>query len=283
MVRTSERKGWKYLLELAESDSRDDRQVALIRAYSWVEHALGASGLHRRKEPVASLLLKAHREGLLPATLSIDTMRKAVNTRHLAAHMDTVPGPTECHEAVEALCDTWHSLKRSYVTASNAVEAARMIMSVVGVLSISLYGSLARNSPQPNDIDLLVFDDGRYSHSVNRSDLAYPDRVRLTRTSLRLLGLHQSPLEHVVNCRWIDIMLINGTLFGADGGHTRMVAKCQPDPYFFLNIAPDVRDYSMNGNCFVDTRVELFLKLREVIQTLCEMGLPILMGKESRL
>lgn len=271
-MKFAERKGWTHLYELAQANERELRQISLIRAYSWVEHALGAVGLRRGRDPVSKLLYQAYEREYFSVGLRIEAVRKAIQTRHLAAHMDTVPKLEDCLEAVKVLCDVWECLRNHYVTISNAATIAQKIFSKEGILSVSIFGSLARGESEPKDIDLLVLDDGRYSDNVDPLDHQYLDTAKLTRTALKLLDLLHFPFPHVINCRWFDIIILNGTLFGKDLEYTRSIAKYQPDPYFFLNIAQDIRDYDLHANCFIDTNIFVFLELRNVGHTLRKIG-----------
>lgn len=271
-MKFSERRGWSHLEEMAGKQERELRQVSLIRAYSWIEHALGAAGLRRGRDPVSKLLFQAFEKKLLSYSLTSETIRKAVQTRHAAAHMDTVPDTKTSSEAIRVLKDIWESLRKHYVTLATAAEIARLIQSRDGILSVSLFGSLARNSCDPNDIDLLVFDDGRYSDKIDPTDRQYLDTGKLTRTAMKLLRMMDFPFPHVLNCRWLDIVIIDGTLFGKNITYTRNISTHQPDPYFFLNISKDLRDYDFARNKFIDTSKVPFLELRTISSTLAKMG-----------
>ena len=271
-MKASERKGWLHLLQLARDNEHEFRQVSLIRAYSWVEHALSASGLPRERRPVSMLLYQAYEQGLLSTAPTIESIRRAINTRHLAAHMDTVPPSEECVEAVNVLHETWKCLRTSYVTLSNSAKIARRISSKEGILSVSIYGSIARGGSMPNDIDLLVLDDGRFSSKINPLDHKYLDTSRLTRICLGLLDLYSFPLADAVNCRWLDAIIIDGTRFGKDLEYTQTLVEYQPDPYFFLNIAQDIQEYDPHSGHFINTGIGVLLRLREIARTLKEMG-----------
>jgi predicted nucleotidyltransferase len=270
----SKREGWPYLIKLSESTKRELRQVSLIRSYSWVEHALGASGYKREKKAVSNLIYSAYKDGFSFSSLRYDDIRDAIRTRHLAAHMDSVPSEDTCKTAIEVFKYIWESLKENYVTINNASEIARSILSKKGVNLVSLFGSLSRkiysSYVEPNDIDLLVFDDGTYSSEIDINDRKYLDSIKLTRIACELLELHQ--LKYVVNCRWLDIVIIDGTKFGNDMSYTREMARCQPDRHFFLNISMDIMDFYTNNKVFSDTNIIIFKKLRHIGNQLVDIG-----------
>jgi hypothetical protein len=159
----TERQGWEYLAERAVASNRDSRKIAVLRAYSWGEHALKASGLRKQRGiRTANLLLQAYFARMLNAELTEHAIRSAILIRHEAAHEDTIPGIDACGHAVAALSIAWHDLRSQYVTLKRAESIAAQITSIDGVRHVLLYGSLARSHPQPGDIDLLIMDDGRY-------------------------------------------------------------------------------------------------------------------------
>jgi hypothetical protein len=66
--------------------------------------------------------------------------------------------------------------------------------------------------------------------------------------------------------------MIDGTLFGHDAKYTRELAAAQPDPYFFLNIARDLRDFDTASKSFDDSTNPSFIGPREILSRLQEMG-----------
>lgn len=275
MTNKSTESGWEYLLELAESKNRDYRQTALIRSYSWIEHALGACGLARdgKIKSISQLLHIAHEQGLLTPDILLSNVKDAVEIRHKAAHVDSVPSPDMCKSAVKILKDAWYSLRKSQITLSNAADISRKIVHIPGIRSVNLYGSLARKASTPKDFDLLVFDDGRYSNEIDEKDLGYIDRVKITRKSLELLGLGYAPrMDSLAKCRWIDVTILNGDLFGKDYDYTSDIATFQPDSYFFLNIASDIKQYDIKLHSFVTNEMDIFISLRKIYNMLRELG-----------
>ena len=276
-MKFAQRKGWPYLIKQAQSDNRELRQVSLIRSYSWVEHALGASGFRRDKKPICVILYEAYKINSKLKTLPSCDLRDAIKTRNLATHMDDVPSPNVCLRAVKVFGFIWDVLNEHYVNVSNAAEIAQAILRKKNVLSVSLFGSLSRSlngkyKERANDIDFLVLDNGEYSEKIDLSSSKYLDTSKITRKASKLLTLPNFPFDHIINCRWLDIVILDGTKFGKDLTYTYKIASCQPDPYFFLNIAQDTHDFDLNTSRFVDTNIPVFLKLRKVADNLREIG-----------
>lgn len=268
------RKGWPYLLERASSSDSDYRKLAVVRAYSWVEHALEASGLGRKtRRSVAERLLIAYGQGSLRPELTSDVLREAIRVRHAAAHEDSVPSASGCAEGVAALSSAWTDLRRAYVTLQRALDLASRIAVVDGVLQVLLFGSLARGTSHPADIDLLALDDGRYSAEIEADEsLDYHDTTRITKHAFRSLGLRDATLKHATMCRWIDLLVFDGNRLGADRDYTRRISSRQSDPNFFLNISRDVRQYTAHPRRFGTTTWPVFVSLRQVSADLERLG-----------
>lgn len=282
MVRrqTESRKGWPYLLERASRSDRDARKIAVVRAYSWVEHALEASGLGRkslrrksRRCSVAERLLIAHSQGSLRPELTSDVLREAIRVRHEAAHKDTIPSDNVCSEAVVVLRNAWSDLRRAYVTFQHALDLASRIAAVDGVLHVLLFGSLARGDADPGDIDLLALDDGRYSAEIEADEsFDYQDTTHIAKHAFRLLHLRDATLKHAAICRWIDLLVFNGKLLGTDAEYTRDISARQSDSHFFLNIARDVRQYLAYPRRFEAATVPVFVSLQQISTNLEILG-----------
>jgi len=266
----SSRQGWSYLISLAENSNRDLRQVSLIRAYSWVEHALSALGLKRGRSPVARLLFKALNNGYFPSSLKYHNVQKAINTRHKAAHIDTVPDPKNCIEAVNILSEIWNHCRKNFVNIETAKRLSKELLQQEGVLKVFIFGSLARSHYYPNDIDFLIYDDGRFSKKIEPKFRQYLDRAKLTRNVLKLMNLLIHPYVHIANCRWMDISIVNGILFGKDNEYTRSISSCQSDPYFFLNIAQDIKEFHIDK--FQKADEDIFNLLREIKELYTKSG-----------
>lgn len=242
-----------------------------------MEHALEASGIRpgsgRDRRSTAGRIRRALRDGLLGPPVTEADIRAAISTRHDATHGDHVPQPSATKAAVSVLREVWEGLRRSYVCVERAQEIAVDLAACDGVDVVALYGSLARGETEANDIDLLVIDDGRHSKDVTAADISYADRRALTKKVLEHLGLLSGMLEQVVLCRWLDLLLLDGTKLGQDRGYTDEMAGNQPDPYFFLNIAQDLRQFGRHQDCFVDLDIAYFRELQQIARSLASMGI----------
>jgi predicted nucleotidyltransferase len=148
-------------------------------------------------------------------------------------------------------------------------------MAVDGVLNVFLFGSLARKVRYPGDIDILIFDDGRYSSDIEENeDLLYEDTMRLTLECIKLLNLREATLKAAAKCRWVDMLLINGDRLQSDSGYRSRISGRQIDSNFFLNISNDLEEYSTTSNSFVETNVPLFRKLKRIAESLDALGFP---------
>jgi hypothetical protein len=275
MTTIIQRKGWSYLTERASSSDRDDRKLAVFRAYSWVEHALEASGLGRksRRSSVADRLLFAHSQNQLRPELTVETVRDAIRVRHAAAHEDLIPSPIICTQAVEVLNCAWSDLRKSFVTLEHALDLASRIAVVDGIIHVLLFGSLARRTGEPGDMDLLALDDGRYSSEIEAVEsLDYHDTTRITKHAFCSLNIRDKILKHAAMCRWIDLLIFDGTRLGIDLEYTRELSARQSDPNFFLNISRDVRQYSPYSRCFEQTTVSSFITLQQISTSLENLG-----------
>lgn len=258
----SNRRGWQYLEDKAASRQRDDRHLALVRAYAWLEHALRALGYTRAQGRTAELVKEAHRQGLfkLPSYLgygnAFELINRSIKIRHIATHVDTVPGSSECKTAVRVFGDIWRGLRKHFVTLDRAQAVARVLLNIRHIQSIALYGSLARNAPEPGDIDLLLFDDGFYSEAIakggetaddDEEDLEddleldvdpgeYEEPGVRTKLILQKLGItdgsRQQAFFDAACCRWLDVLLLDGSRFGADVAYTLETKTRQSDAFF---------------------------------------------------
>jgi hypothetical protein len=99
----------------------------------------------------------------LSEDLLVSRIRAAIRIRRDATHKDSVPSPDHCAEGVDTFSHIWHALSRHFVNLESAVSLGEAILARNRVEAVCLYGSLARGSDDPNDIDLLVLDDGTYT------------------------------------------------------------------------------------------------------------------------
>ena len=244
--------GWRHLVEAAGSADKESRLVALIRAYAWVEHALDAAEASGPRRPIARRILRTFDTATLSRGLSEGAVRRAISIRHAGSHEDTVPTGPVCMDAVTTLRDVWHALSRHFVNIETAAALARDTFNREGILAVCLYGSLARAAPEPNDIDFLVLDDGRYSSEIDlgQYDEGTFSAVRTTREALEMLGVLSPKLQRCTECRWLDLSVIDGKLFGADASYTSKLRMAQPDPWFYVNISRDLKEFDLRSAGF---------------------------------
>jgi hypothetical protein len=238
--------GWLYLLDAAVSQNADARRIALIRAYAWVEHALDAADVAGPRKPIARRILNTFDQPHLSQGLSEDTVRSAISARNAVSHDDAPPDRAACLSAVKTLRDIWHALSRHFVTERTALDLAKAISRCRNVLSVCLYGSFARGTAEPNYLDFLLLDDGTYSETIDLGhyDDGSFDAVRITKEVLAALKVSTPKLERCAECRWLDVGILDGHLFGVDGDYTIKVRRAQPDPWFFLNISRDIKEFA---------------------------------------
>jgi hypothetical protein len=269
------RAGWAYLRELASSPDATLRCGALSRSYAWVENALQAVRVPDPHLSIATRILGLLSHQTLSRGLDVVRLRAAIEARHLSNHQDSVPAPAECVEAVETLRAVWNALNRRFVRPRRAVSLASRMASRPHVDGVGIYGSFARQNPEPNDLDFLVFDDGEYSDSIELGSYADGtfNAVRHTQEALECLGMEDEHLFACAKCRWLDILIIDGTRFGTDQDYTSELCSVQPDPWFFVNIARDLLEFNRDTNSFHFTSRFPFPRLREIHRNLADLGL----------
>jgi hypothetical protein len=268
------RAGWNHLLQAARSADREERLVALVRGYAWIEHALDAADAPGPRRPIAARVLRTFRDATLSRGLDPADVRRAIGIRHGVSHDDTVPPPAGCLEAVETFRCIWHALSRHFVNLTTAVALGREILRRNDIGAVCLYGSLARGHTDPNDIDLLVLDGGTYSSSTHpgRYDDGTFNVVRTTNEALELLGLDSPKLLRCASCRWLDVMIIDGESFGQDDKYTGDLRAAQPDPWFFVNISRDLKELDSKTGEFKAIDRFPFRELRRSQADLARLG-----------
>lgn len=266
--------GWKHLCEMSVSVSRELRQIALIRGYAWVEHALEAADVPGPPRPIAARILRMFNNPLFNIGLNPEVVRYAIDARHKATHQDTVPDPKICEEAISTFENLWHALGRSFVKMEKAIELAHEIQKDASVLCVCMYGSMARGDHDPNDIDLLILDDGTYTVDLPGQ---YIDGdiniVEGTWKALKNFNLRKRKLMQAAKCRWLDIIMINGSRFGYDEIYTKAIQSCQSDPWFFVNISKDLLEYDPNGRSFKEASIYPFDDIRGIVKQLSKYGI----------
>src|SRR5579862_5126113 len=106
------RAGWQHLADAAASHDRELRQLALTRAYAWVEHALDAAGVLGPRRPIANRILRTFEKEALSRGLSDIQVKAAITIRHKSTHEDSVPDESQCVTAIKTFRGVWHALSR---------------------------------------------------------------------------------------------------------------------------------------------------------------------------
>ncbi|MDQ1240206.1 MAG: hypothetical protein QG577_2392 [Thermodesulfobacteriota bacterium] len=225
---------WPRISELACSRDSFDRTTALARAVSAIEQALIAVDIesgkrigvtHRLKEWASSTKSKR-----IP---SISMLVKAVEFRNQAIHENEPPEAYQTAEAVSILNEAWRCMRKSFVTKKKAIDIGMAILDSGAGTDVFLYGSLARGSKEPKDIDLLVFDNG---------DLSFLGLSYDKHNSWEMMDdlYKSSENKAALKCGWLDTVYIDGELFGEDDEYTLHFAQRQRDPLFLLNVADNL-------------------------------------------
>lgn len=257
--------GWESLYQLAKEDS-DLRKIAIIRGYSWVDHAFNASGVRLMNISIAKKILIAKGKGLLDSTLTEDVLRTAIQARFFL-HEGRIPDNDQCAFVINVFHEIWLSLKKQIVNYDVAKKIAEEILTKRNISSVAIYGSLARANTSPGDIDFLIFDDGTYSEDNREgpsSERAYQDAEERTASACKLLKLSRFEYHEIVKCGWVDITIVNRLQLGVDQKYTQDIISHQPDPYFFFNISVDLLDYSDIEKQFIPSKNPFFQELRRV-------------------
>jgi len=243
------REEWNHIRRKSNSEDKFDRVASLAFAVASLEVALVASGVDKQHNE--GILRRLIRGGLLTDTNlpSEDTIKTAIEARNLAVHQTVIPEKSECQTYVNTLYTIWSSLRRRFVNQENAATIAAELYESHNVLDVYMYGSLARGKPDPNDMDLLVFDDGEVSYLSSEYGLFAG--LSIVEAILELAGILNEKNRAAINSGWFDCIVINGNLFGNNIEYTRSVARIQPDPLFLLNISEGLLEYDYSQNLWV--------------------------------
>lgn len=276
MVKKDKTESWAALIELSAHREKQERQSALKITFTWLGQALNACLIGSTDMPTFERLelvrtkFKGKEELRLPSRKAI---RLALDTIGQAKHLHDVPDQDNCIKAVSVVREIWRTLRRSFVSSQTAQKICENIIKKDPNLRVSIFGSLARNSLTPNDIDIIVFDDGSYSSVLDASkDKGAFSVKKRGRSAIKILGLDTLQYRELVSCGWLDILLFNGKRFGLDYEYTNFIMSKQRDPYFFLNIAPEIKDYDSQSNRFMDSNINFIEKLKEINQYLRRLG-----------
>lgn len=282
-LRRIRRGGWKHLLELANSPNKNDRAVAIIRAYAWIEDALDAARVPRGKSIAARIISslnipavakRLYREDINKMLKIRQQIHPAIQTRHRMAHRDEIPCVEECQNAVGTLMNVWHALGRDFVSWSTAIKLAENFLESIEIETVCLFGSLARGDHEPNDIDFLLLSNGGFVCEVDPEyEEGKVDTVLRTHEALKLMQITDCRIALAAKCRWLDIAIIDGTRFGIDKSYTAKLRDMQVDPWFFEHIAVDLLTFDPGIRGFAITRDGPFREIRDILLRLKEFGL----------
>lgn len=276
-------RGWDHLLKLAASSVRDDRHAAILRGHAWLEHALYAAGIERQRTVVQTIhraetlgRVDLHASNLWSGTKYEsgihlkrrgDVVHQIVQSRHRAAHLDVTPSPEECTLALRFYLGLWEQLRKPVVTRQFATELARGLSRIEGITDVFLFGSMSRNE-EAHDIDYLLLDTGKYSTGLFDPDEDYQegdhDGAKRTLNVLDAFELNLAQLTHMAKCRWLDILLLDGSRFGISGDYTLAVQRRQADPHFFEHIAPELMKYDRTADKFKRSHHAFFSQLHDL-------------------
>jgi len=268
------RAGWDHLRSVAGSSSRTLRAAAISRSYAWVEHALAAAGARQRNRPIATSILGVLSDKTFGRGLDEARIRAAIRARHDSSHEDDTPTPDRCIEAVQTLNEIWRALNRRFVTFDSAVSLATRLASDPHIQAVLMYGSFARGDTPANDLDFLLLDDGEYSNQIELG--SYSDGTfDASDHTIQLLDLMVDDgglLARCAQCRWLDIIVVDGSRFARDAEYTTALSAIQPDPWFFVNIARDLLEFDADGT-FERTERFPFPELRRIHEEVRTLGL----------
>jgi predicted nucleotidyltransferase len=167
----------------------------------------------------------------------------------------------------------WNKLRHNFVTKDNAAEIAEIFLGVktddeLIIDDIFLFGSLAREMKDPNDIDLLLFNSGEWS------SLLFDDYSREIRPNIETLEniFTENPyLDAAEKSGWFDYQVIDGIRFGEDSKFRRALIKKQRDPLFFVKISDNLLKYdATNSSYWVDESPQVFKKFADIKKQLQE-------------
>lgn len=261
---------WKNIKRRSRSADDFERLGSLAAATACTEVALTALGIEKldREGPVSRL----RRSGLVGSKHfpALDEIDAAVKSRHFAAHEFRAAPPEECEKHIRTLSKTWCALRGAFVTKAKAAQLAKQLLTAERLTEVFLFGSLARGKKEPKDIDLLIYDDGDISFL--RSEYG-ASSMSIARYTLEAGSMLSPANEAALECGWLDIIVINGDLFGTNQRYTHSVACLQHDPLFLINIADDLRWYDPDDGKWKRNRPEVFQRLALLRRSLEVEGL----------
>jgi predicted nucleotidyltransferase len=259
MTRELERR-WPDLHHKAMLPNDFDRVGALANAVSAIEIALTAAGIPREKrEGIMSRIKNSDVLKNSPSLPEWSNIKEAIEARNSAIHDANVPKDVDCLRHINVFHKLWGELRRTFVTHEQAAALASSLLKTNAISKVFLFGSLARNELDPHDIDLLLFDEGEFSYLDN----SYNDRALILGESIDTLQ-NRAALE----CGWLDFVIIDGRLLGANKDYTLSFSKKNNDPLFLVNVSDRLQMYDQAQNSWVKQRPQVFERLATLRQQL---------------
>jgi predicted nucleotidyltransferase len=252
---------WKWIHQQALSSNEFERVGALATAAGTLEVAFTAVGLDFSQRGQAG---PAAQDAEWPAANQLEA---ALVARHRGVHNLTIPTPDQCMTHIGVLYQAWRALRRQFVTKANAAQIAAEFLARRDISDVMLFGSLARGYPNPADIDLLILDNGELSSPW--SEYGTLEVASL----LEAACLSTKRNRAAERLRWLDLVIVNGDLFGTNPAYTGTVLRRQRDPFFFLNLADGVLAYNRSTGLWVNSARQIFERLAALRTQLEEVGL----------
>jgi hypothetical protein len=253
---------WKLIGSQARSRNEFERVGALATAAGALELAFTASGFDFRARRKIKLSDKS------PDFPTDEALETAIVARHQAVHRLSIPRPDECIQHVAVLYKGWSAFRRRFVTLDNAAKLAIEFLRTPHISGVMLFGSLARDYPHPADIDFLLFDDGELSSIW--SDYG----VLGVGSLLEAAQLSTKRNRAAEFLRWLDLVVVDGGLFGSNPGYTATAIAMQRDPLFFLNVADGLLMFDESTHTWTKSVPDFFRRLAVLRNQLDEVGLP---------
>jgi hypothetical protein len=227
---------WKLVVDRLASEDEFDRTAALARAVGSIETALTVAGDPNPKAPVFHRLRR-----YLGAPIPVD-VADALNARNEAIHNLRAPTREECGHHLEALEKVWTKLKRVFVNKITAAEIADKIVAATSS-EVFIYGSVAREGTEQNDIDFLILDHGELSYLLERPYKPGPQAD--IEIIFEATGIATDQNRAAATLGWLQFIILDGRRFGSNIEYMQRLVRIQNDPFFFLNLAPDVLRYDI--------------------------------------
>ena len=264
---------WAAISEHAASESRFHRTQALTQAVTELERAMKALNARKGKwQSWADVLLELGEANqqlehqltscAIPKETLVELLRQAINARNEGVHSSSDVQRGRCECFVEVISIVWQLLRDRFVSRETAARLASSFVEArtnhapdgYQIFSdVFLFGSLARDAGEPNDIDLLLIDAladndwTTFNYSSDHRDV----QKQMLRDIDRVMDL-DAPLfasvrnEAAVDCGWLNLTVVPSH-FLTDPEYARDVAGSQSDPLFFVNLAGDALRFQRSG------------------------------------